>query len=99
MKVRCLPSNSRLLSKIQRALFICTPHMGAPEALAEFVGIESVDLVSAANVQTGAKTWDSAYQLLPAPNAPGNPVILNVGVPQDFYQTSVAQLLGLTRPS
>jgi pimeloyl-ACP methyl ester carboxylesterase len=88
-------SKNSWFSKIQRALFICTPHMGAPEALAEFVGIESVDLVSAANVQIGAKTWDSAYQLLPAPNAPGNPVILNVGVPQDFYQTSVAQLLGL----
>jgi pimeloyl-ACP methyl ester carboxylesterase len=82
-------------SKIKRALFICTPHMGAPGALTEFVGLESVDLVSAADVQTGAKTWDSAYQLLPAPNAPGNPVILNNGTPQDFYQAPVAQLLGL----
>ncbi len=82
-------------SKIKRVLFICTPHLGAPGALTEFVGLESVDLVSAADVETGAKTWDSAYQLLPAPNAPGNPVILNNGTPQDFYQTSVAQLLGL----
>jgi len=82
-------------AKIKRVLFICTPHMGAPKALAEFVGLESVDLVSAANVQIGAKTWDSAYQLLPAPNAPGNPVILNDGTPQDFYQSNVAQILGL----
>ena len=57
--------------------------------------MSSVDLVSSANVQIGAKTWDSAYQLLPAPNAPGNPVILNDGTPQDFYQPSVAQILGL----
>lgn len=82
-------------SKIKRVLFICTPHMGAPKALAEFVGLESVDLVSAANVEIGAKTWDSAYQLLPAPNAPGNPVILNDGTPQDLYVPSVAQLLGM----
>jgi pimeloyl-ACP methyl ester carboxylesterase len=86
---------STWFSKIKRVLFICTPHLGAPKALAEFVGLESVDLVSAANVQTGAKTWDSAYQLLPAPNAPGNPVILSDGTPQDFYQANVAQPLGL----
>jgi pimeloyl-ACP methyl ester carboxylesterase len=82
-------------AKIKRALFICTPHMGAPKALAEFVGLGSVDLVSATNVQIGAKTWDSAYQLLPAPNAPGNPVILDDGTPEDFYQQNVAQMLGL----
>jgi pimeloyl-ACP methyl ester carboxylesterase len=82
-------------AKIKRALFICTPHMGAPKALAEFVGLESVDTISASNVETAAHTWDSAYQLLPAPNAPGNPVIIDVGVPEDFYQQSVAQVLGL----
>jgi pimeloyl-ACP methyl ester carboxylesterase len=88
-------SGSGWFAKINRALFICTPHMGAPKALAEFVGIESVDLVSAQDVQTGARTWDSAYQLLPAPNAPGNPVILDDGTPEDFYQQNVAQMLGL----
>lgn len=51
--------------------------------------------MSATNVQLGAKTWDSAYQLLPAPNAPGNPVIINDGTPEDFYQQNVAQILGL----
>jgi hypothetical protein len=69
--------------------------MGAPKALAEFLGLGSVDLVSNENVQIAAKTWDSAYQLLPAPNAPGNPVILDDGTPQDFYQQNVAQMLGL----
>ena len=88
-------STAPWFAKIKRALFICTPHMGAPKALAEFLGLESVDLVSATNVQIGAKTWDSAYQLLPAPNAPGNPVILDDGTPQDFYQQNVAQMLGL----
>ncbi len=71
--------SSPWFTKIKRVLFVCTPHMGAPKALAEFVGLESVDLVSATNVQIGAKTWDSAYQLLPAPNAPGNPVVINDG--------------------
>jgi pimeloyl-ACP methyl ester carboxylesterase len=88
-------SGSPWFAKIKRALFICTPHMGAPKGLAEFVGLESVDLISARNVQIAAKTWDSAYQLLPAPNAPGNPVILDDGTPEDFYQQSVAQVLGL----
>jgi pimeloyl-ACP methyl ester carboxylesterase len=88
-------SASPWFSKIKRALFICTPHMGAPKALAEFVGLLSVDLISARNVQTAAHAWDSAYQLLPAPNAPGNPVIIDVGVPKDLYQPSVAQMLGL----
>jgi pimeloyl-ACP methyl ester carboxylesterase len=82
-------------AKIRRAMFICTPHMGAPKALAEFVGLESVDLVSASDIQIGARTWNSAYQLLPAPNAPGNPVIINDGAPEDFYQQSVAEILGL----
>jgi hypothetical protein len=88
-------STNPWFDKIKRALFICTPHMGAPKALAEFVGLESVDLVSAADVEIGAKTWNSAYQLLPAPNAPGNPVILNDGTPEDFYQPNVAKILGL----
>lgn len=88
-------SNDAWFAKITRVLFICTPHLGAPKALAEFLGLTSVDLVSAADVQRAAKTWDSAYQLLPAPNAPGNPVIINDGTPQDIYQESVAQLLGL----
>jgi hypothetical protein len=54
-----------------------------------------VDLVTAADVKLGASTWPSAYQLLPAPNAPGNPVILANGVPADFYQQNVALTLGL----
>jgi pimeloyl-ACP methyl ester carboxylesterase len=88
-------SGSAWFAKIKRALFICTPHMGAPKALAEFVGIEIVDLVSRQDVQIGAKTWDSAYQLLPAPNAPGNPVVLDDGTPEDFYLQNVAKMLGL----
>jgi pimeloyl-ACP methyl ester carboxylesterase len=87
-------STAPWFAKIKRALFICTPHMGAPKALAEFLGLESVDCVSATNVQIGAKNWDSAYQLLPAPNAPGNPVIIEDGTPEDFYQQNVAQMLG-----
>ena len=68
---------------------------GSTQSISGICRIQVVDLVSSANVQIGAKTWDSAYQLLPAPNAPGNPVILNDGTPQDFYQPSVAQILGL----
>jgi pimeloyl-ACP methyl ester carboxylesterase len=81
--------------KIRRAMFVCTPHMGAPKALTEFLGLTSEDLVSAQDVKIGARTWDSAYQLLPAPSAPGNPVILDDGTPEDLYQQEVAQKLGL----
>ncbi len=83
-------------AKINRVLFVCTPHMGAPVALSEFLGLETVDIVvSRKDVQLGAKTWESAYQLLPAPNYPGNPVILDDGAPEDFYQHDVALELGL----
>jgi pimeloyl-ACP methyl ester carboxylesterase len=34
-------STAPWFAKIKRALFICTPHMGAPKALAESLGLES----------------------------------------------------------
>ena len=33
-------ATSPWFGKIKRVMFICTPHMGAPKALAEFVGLE-----------------------------------------------------------
>ena len=75
--------------KIKRALFVCTPHLGAPVALSEFLGLERVDLISRTDVQRAANEWQSAYQLLPAPAYPDT-VILENGTPEDFYQRNVA---------
>jgi hypothetical protein len=55
-------------SLIRRVLFICTPHLGAPKALVESVGIEGASTITGdqAKVLTADPNFPSGYELLPA---------------------------------
>jgi pimeloyl-ACP methyl ester carboxylesterase len=85
-------------SKIKRLICICTPHLGAPQALSECMGVEGSELISPANIKllSGDHRYPAGYELLPAE---GNSTLWDItnGMeqPLDFYQSSVAQLIGL----
>lgn len=58
------------LDKIARALFLCTPHLGAPTALARILGLEWTEIViTPSDMQKFAadRNFPSVYQLLPPP--------------------------------
>jgi pimeloyl-ACP methyl ester carboxylesterase len=55
------------LKLINRVLFICTPHLGAPKALAESLGLEDVDTVPGDKLRQFAAdpNFASGYELFP----------------------------------
>jgi phospholipase A1 len=55
-------------SKVQRAVFACTPHLGAPEALAFALGLAGDETLTPAQCKqlTGNPAFPSAYELLPS---------------------------------
>jgi len=57
------------LAKIRRALFICTPHLGAPAALARILGLEWAEtVITPADMKRFADdpNFPSTYELLPS---------------------------------
>ena len=55
-------------SKISRALFICTPHLGAPTALARILGLEVTEVViqpDQMRIFAGDPHFPAVYELLP----------------------------------
>ena len=56
-------------SKIARALFVCTPHLGAPTALARILGLEVTDYVIQPDQMqrlAGDSHFPAVYELLPS---------------------------------
>src|ERR1700747_188899 len=59
------------LSKITRVLFACSPHLGAPTALARILGLETTEYVIQGDQMkefAGDRHFPAVYQLLPAAN-------------------------------
>lgn len=59
------------LKKIARVLFVCTPHLGAPTALARILGLETTEYVIQPDQMkefAGDPNFPAVYQLLPAAN-------------------------------
>lgn len=57
------------LAKIKRALFACTPHLGAPTALARILGLETTEYVIQGDQMkefAGDRHFPAVYELLPA---------------------------------
>jgi pimeloyl-ACP methyl ester carboxylesterase len=81
---------------IDRLLFICTPHLGAPKALAESLGLEDVDTLSMAQLrQFAADTnFPSGYELMPDSS---REILYDWNVPGyvKYDDASVARALGL----
>ena len=52
---------------IKRLLCVCTPHLGAPKALAESLGLEDVNTIRKADIRkyTADPNFPSGYELLP----------------------------------
>jgi hypothetical protein len=85
-------------SKIKRLICICTPHLGAPQALSECMGVEGAETISPANVKllSSDHRYPAGYQLLPAQGHTALWDLTNgMEQPLDFYQTPVAQSIGL----
>jgi phospholipase A1 len=58
-------------NKITRVLFVCTPHLGAPTALARLLGLEVTEyVISPSQMQQFAAdpNFPAVYQLLPPPS-------------------------------
>ena len=83
--------------KITRFVGICDPHHGAPQALAEALGLAGTSGISPDDMPTltSDPRYPAAYQNLPAPNynrlrkQPGN-IALNI------YKSSVAKVFSLS---
>ena len=61
-------SSPNWLQKITRALFICTPHLGAPTALARILGLEVTEYVIQPDQMrqfAGDSDFPAVYQLMP----------------------------------
>jgi hypothetical protein len=59
------------LNKITRVLFVCTPHLGAPTALARILGLETTEYVIQGDQMqkfAGDPHFPAVYQLLPTAN-------------------------------
>ena len=59
------------LNKITRVLFVCTPHLGAPTALARILGLETTEFVIQGDQMkkfAGDPHFPAVYQLLPSAN-------------------------------
>src|SRR5574337_1155105 len=87
-------------AKIKRFVGICNPHHGAPQALAEAMGLTGTSGISPDDMPTltSDPRYPAAYQNLPAPSynrlrkQPGN-------VPLNIYKRSVANAFSLSLPN
>jgi len=87
-------------AKIKHFVGICNPHHGAPQALAEALGLAGTSGVSPDDMPTltSDPRYPAAYQNLPAPNynrlrkQPGN-------IPLNIYRSSVANAFSLSKPN
>jgi hypothetical protein len=57
------------VSMVRRAVFACTPHLGAPKALAMALGLEGDETLNPAQCKqlSGDPNFPSAYELIPSP--------------------------------
>ncbi|MGC1577865.1 MAG: hypothetical protein WA813_17405 [Beijerinckiaceae bacterium] len=84
------------MSAVKQFLGICNPHHGAPQALAEALGLVGTSGIDASDMPTltSNSSYPAAYQNLPAPHynrlrkQPGN-------VPLNVYDNTVASQFGL----
>jgi phospholipase A1 len=69
-KYATTPPNKRpkWFNLVKRILFICTPHLGAPTALAKILGLEDAETIRASDVRkfSADSHFPSGYQLLPS---------------------------------
>jgi len=90
-------ANEAWFAKIKRFVGICNPHHGAPQALAEAMGLAGTSGIAADDMPTltSDPRYPAAYQNLPAPNynrlrkQPGN-------IPLNIYKSSVANAFSLS---
>lgn len=89
------------LSKITQALFICTPHLGAPTALARLLGLEVTETVIQPDQMkkfAADPDFPAVYQLLPPP-ARGILFDTTSGKFLQYTDPSVIQAFGLSQPN